>query len=219
MSESCPSCGGAIIDTFCGTCGERRPSTRGYSLAHFAHEVFETITDLDRSFLHTVTTLIRRPGELTAAYMRGERVRYLRPLQLFFLVNVVYFVWAGWFGVHVFNTRLRDRRRPAVQQLVFSIHFYSFLLSLSIVGAFAVLLEMVVWSAAFGSPGSGRVEDRAFGLTIAIGIAVYLFAAFRRAYGDSKGAAFLKAILSVVALVWTLLAFRYVLLYVTAYAI
>src|SRR2546423_6333398 len=108
MNEACPSCGAMIAETFCPRCGERRPSTRGYSLRHFLHEAFETATDLDRSLLSSLVTLFRRPGELTAAYMRGERVKYLRPLQLFLLVNVVYFVWAGWAHVHVFNTRYLD---------------------------------------------------------------------------------------------------------------
>lgn len=94
-AERCPSCGGEIDARFCRVCGERRPSERAYSMREFAHEAFEAVTNVERSFLHTLWTLFRRPGELTAAYMRGERVRYLRPLQLFLLVNVLFFFSAG----------------------------------------------------------------------------------------------------------------------------
>lgn len=105
--EACPSCGATIVEEYCARCGERRPSARHYSLREFAHEAFETVTNFDRSLLATLWTLMRRPGELTAAYMTGRRVPFLRPLQLFLLVNVVYFLWAGWQNVHVFNTQYR----------------------------------------------------------------------------------------------------------------
>jgi hypothetical protein len=104
--ERCPSCGGIIALRCCEICGERRPSERIYTLREFAHETFEVVTNVERSFLNTLWTLVRRPGELTAAYMRGERVRYLRPLQLFLLVNVAFFFVAGWVGIHIFSTPL-----------------------------------------------------------------------------------------------------------------
>jgi hypothetical protein len=72
-------------------------------LREFLHEAFEAVTNVERSFLHTLWTLVRHPGELTAAYMRGERVRYLKPLQLFLLVNVLFFFVAGP-GVNVYTT-------------------------------------------------------------------------------------------------------------------
>jgi hypothetical protein len=42
-----------------------------------------------------------KPGFLTAEYLAGRRVRYARPLQLFVIINVVFFFslqWMGWFG-------------------------------------------------------------------------------------------------------------------------
>jgi len=104
--EPCPTCGASIELDHCGACGEMRPSARAYRLVDFAKEAFETLTNVERSLLRTLVALIRRPGELTAAYLRGERVRYLKPLQLFLLANVVYFLWAGFVDAHAFNTRL-----------------------------------------------------------------------------------------------------------------
>jgi hypothetical protein len=106
LTETCPSCGGAIALDYCEICGERKPSSRIYSLRAFAHEAFEVVTNVERSFLKTLWTLIRKPGELVAAYMRGERVRYLKPLQLFLLVNVIFFFVAGWAGISIFSTPL-----------------------------------------------------------------------------------------------------------------
>jgi hypothetical protein len=105
--ESCVSCGSPAGTRYCPHCGERRALDREYSLAHFAREGAEAFTNTEGKLLRTLWTLLKRPGELTAAYMRGERVGYMRPLQLFLLVNVAYFALTTWTGARVFDTPLR----------------------------------------------------------------------------------------------------------------
>lgn len=93
--ESCVNCGRALLGPYCTACGEQRASDRDYSFWGFAKEALQTFTSADRSFLSSIRTLLNRPGELTAEYMRGRRVGTMRPLQLFLLVNVVYFLFAS----------------------------------------------------------------------------------------------------------------------------
>lgn len=75
-------------------------------MRHFAGEAFETVTNVDGTAWRTLRSLITRPGALTAAYMRGERVPWMKPLQLFLIVNVIYFVWVAFAGERVFSTPL-----------------------------------------------------------------------------------------------------------------
>lgn len=103
---ACVSCGLAADTPYCPGCGERRAADRRYSLAELGGEALESLTDVDGRIWRTLRVLVTRPGELTRAYMRGARVPYLRPVQLFLLTNVVYFVWAAWVGEHVFDTPL-----------------------------------------------------------------------------------------------------------------
>jgi hypothetical protein len=110
------SCGRPAGTPFCPHCGERRAADRRYSLMHFAHEVAEAFTNTDRKFLRTLWTLVRRPGELTVAYVRGERVRYMRPLQLFLVLNVAFFLVSTWTGARVFDTPLWVHTRAAVHE-------------------------------------------------------------------------------------------------------
>lgn len=105
-SAVCVSCGDDVPGRFCPRCGERRAADRHYTLKEFAGEAFETITDTDSTVWRTIRALIGRPGELTRAYMAGVRVPYMRPLQLFLVVNVLYFLWAGAHGERVFDTPL-----------------------------------------------------------------------------------------------------------------
>jgi hypothetical protein len=101
----CVSCGRAVNTAFCPHCGERRASDREYSLPHFAREAVNAFTNTDGKLIRTLRTLIRRPGELTAAYMRGERGRYMRPLQVFLLLNLAFFLFAA--PSNAFATSLR----------------------------------------------------------------------------------------------------------------
>jgi hypothetical protein len=280
VAESCPSCGGAIDVRFCGACGERRASERAYSLKDFAHESFEAVTNVERSFLRTVWTLLRRPGELTAAYMRGERVRYLRPLQLFLLVNVIFF-FIGGAGANMYSTTLHNhltsspyqeqareivrgrlrktglterqyvvafdqktkvlartlvivmapafaigvallslkRRRPAVRHLVFSIHFLSYMLLLTIAVTYVLRTLVLAWQAVGGSASDAGV-DQFKGVGMAIGVIAFLFPAYRRAYGDGKTRALLKAIVSFAVFATILMVgYRWLLFYVTVYTL
>lgn len=105
-AERCVNCGKELATPFCAQCGEQRASDRRYSLLQFGREIIEGLANFDGTLLRTLTTLIARPGELTAAYMRGERTRYTKPLQLFVLVSVGFFLAAVVTHVHTFDTTL-----------------------------------------------------------------------------------------------------------------
>jgi hypothetical protein len=100
-------CGAPIGTPYCPSCGEQRASDRHYSLLHFGEEVLEAFTHADGRLARTLRTLVTRPGELTVAYMAGQRRRYLAPLQLFLIVNlVVLLVSETRYGIRTFNTPL-----------------------------------------------------------------------------------------------------------------
>jgi hypothetical protein len=69
------------------------------SLRHLAGEAAEHVSSLDLKLLRTLVVLLRRPGELTRAYVRGARTLYARPMQLFLLINVAFFFAASPLGV------------------------------------------------------------------------------------------------------------------------
>ncbi|HEY0996004.1 MAG TPA: DUF3667 domain-containing protein [Gemmatimonadaceae bacterium] len=105
-TSPCVSCGREAVGTYCTWCGERRPEARHYTIRGFAEEAFESLSDVDGRLLRSLRTLFNRPGELTVRYMRGERVRWVPPLRLFLLMNIVFFVLAHRFHIRVFDTPL-----------------------------------------------------------------------------------------------------------------
>lgn len=91
-APTCPSCGAERPARFCPECGEARVAPEDFTLRHFAAHAFEQFTSVDGALWRTLRALCLKPGELTAAWIAGRRRGYARPLQLFVLVNVAFFV-------------------------------------------------------------------------------------------------------------------------------
>ena len=278
LTEDCPTCGQVISGSFCQACGEKRPSQRAYTLAEFVQETFEVFTNVERSFLRTVWTLLRRPGELTAAYMRGERVRYLRPFQLFLLLNLIFFFVAGSavtmfstpLSTHLGSTPYRERAsavvadwRPAtgltmteyerafdaraavlartlvivlapafaVGIAILSLNRSRSLVKASVfsfhaIGVLMLQTTVVVWVTvglirglhAMGVHIENRFDDISTSM-LAVLFVAYLYFALRRAYGDGRLGALVKAGASFFLFLFLLVGYRLLLFYATVYTL
>jgi hypothetical protein len=89
---SCASCSAPFEGRFCPRCGERRLEPDAFTVRHYLGESVSVVTDLDSTLWRSLGALVARPGHLTAEYLRGRRVAYLRPVQLFLLCNILYFL-------------------------------------------------------------------------------------------------------------------------------
>ena len=90
-AENCSNCGALLLGPHCHACGQSRDGMiRRFSsvLSDFLNTVFA----LDSRLVRTLLPLYLRPGYLTAEYMRGRRIRYVGPVQLFvFLCLTAFF--------------------------------------------------------------------------------------------------------------------------------
>lgn len=94
MSEasSCKSCGNAVSGLYCSACGEKVLTPEDHTLKHYLGALLNAFTFADSKFWNTLKAMVLRPGELSAAYMDGRRVKYMRPVGFFFLANFIYFL-------------------------------------------------------------------------------------------------------------------------------
>ena len=88
---TCQTCGNIHQENFCPNCGEKIFNSHELSFGHYVGEVFEGLAHFDNKFFRTVRVLLRRPGQLSLDYTNGRRVRYVKPVQLFVIINLLCF--------------------------------------------------------------------------------------------------------------------------------
>jgi Protein of unknown function (DUF3667) len=103
---ACPSCGTKTLGQFCSHCGEKKVGDEDYSLRHFLKEAVAALTLLESRVLRSVWLVTSRPGYLSSEYFQGRRVRYMKPLQLFIFLNVLYYFSLTLFTATTFTTPL-----------------------------------------------------------------------------------------------------------------
>ena len=104
---ACASCGASLAGPYCHRCGEKRLGPHDYHLGHFLEHAVDTVTHVDFKVAKGAWSLLRRPGRMSADVLAGRRVAWPKPLQLFLVVNVLFFVVASVFHANVFDTPLR----------------------------------------------------------------------------------------------------------------
>ena len=102
----CPSCGSKTTGPFCSHCGEKEISGKDYAVRHYLAELFAGITLMESKVLRSVWLVVSKPGYLSCEYFRGRRVRYVKPVQLFILMNVAYYFSLTLFSATTFTTPL-----------------------------------------------------------------------------------------------------------------
>jgi hypothetical protein len=89
----CGNCRATLAGPFCFQCGEKKISAHDYSIRHLAEEVLGEFAHFDTKFLRTLKVLLTKPGEISRAHFHGGRSRYTKPLTLFVIINVIFFLF------------------------------------------------------------------------------------------------------------------------------
>lgn len=95
----CANCEAELLGRFCNVCGQReepRVPTLGSVTGELTHEVFGVGSKLWRS----ISLLLFKPGQLTAAYISGKRQKYMSPIRLYLLFSIVAFALLAFLNSH-----------------------------------------------------------------------------------------------------------------------
>ncbi|NJM25680.1 MAG: DUF3667 domain-containing protein, partial [Bacteroidia bacterium] len=93
MAQDCVTCGTHFTGRFCNICGEKILEQDEKSVKTFLGSVVNALTFADNKLLRTLGTLIVRPGEISASYSKGKRLPYIKPISMFFVGNLIYFLF------------------------------------------------------------------------------------------------------------------------------
>lgn len=105
-SHICKSCGHSFTGLYCNQCGEKIIVPADRSLRTFLNSVLVALTFADSKFFRSIRQVVFNPGFLSREISEGRTVRYLRPMSLFFLLNLIYFIFPI---IQLFNATLRTQ--------------------------------------------------------------------------------------------------------------
>ena len=105
-SWTCPICNMAVTTAFCPTCGETAVDWRDLSFRGLARQAFETFVAFDGKLMRSLRLLLLRPGELSLAYVRGQRVALTGPFRVFLFANMLFFAAQSMTETSVVGTSL-----------------------------------------------------------------------------------------------------------------
>ena len=95
---NCTSCNYEHKENYCPNCGEKK-GIKKITLASIIDDAFSSITDMDKGFLFNIKTLILKPQELTADYIRGKRKGILNPVSFLIFCVTLYLIVITFFKV------------------------------------------------------------------------------------------------------------------------
>jgi hypothetical protein len=96
-----------MLGTYCHHCGEKRIALSDYMISKFIKQSVSFFAHYDSKLFKTTHMLAAYPGFLTKEYFAGRRIPYVKPLQLFFLLNILFLFLSSVFNWPVFTTPLQ----------------------------------------------------------------------------------------------------------------
>jgi len=104
--HTCKSCGHTFEGIYCNQCGEKIIQPVDRSFRKFLNGVLIAMTFADNKFVKTLWLMIKKPGFVSFEMTSGRTVKYLRPMSLFFLLNLLYFFFPV---IQLFNASLNTQ--------------------------------------------------------------------------------------------------------------
>ena len=94
-AERCLNCGAELLGDYCSACGQKKLDPRDLSVKRFGGHLVDELTDLQSNkILRTFSSLLFRPGQLTAEYLAGRTKLYITPVRLYLTFSAIYFLFA-----------------------------------------------------------------------------------------------------------------------------
>ncbi|MEZ4852909.1 DUF3667 domain-containing protein [Flavobacterium sp.] len=91
--KKCISCNEPLKGKFCHNCGEKVVEKNDFSLQTIFKQFIDGFTNFDSKFIKSFYYLLLKPGKLTENYVAGLRNPFMKPFQLFIVVNVLFFLF------------------------------------------------------------------------------------------------------------------------------
>lgn len=102
----CKSCGNRFSGSYCNVCGEKVLTGADRAFKTFLNSILVAVTFADSAFLRTLKEVLIRPGNFSKSFIEGKRVKFVRPISLFLVLNIFYFFFPL---IQLFNASLNTQ--------------------------------------------------------------------------------------------------------------
>jgi hypothetical protein len=99
--HACKNCGHAFEGKFCNACGEKLYTDKDKSVKHLLEEAFHFLTHFDSKFFTTMKLVLFKTGHYSREYCEGRRKKYFKPVSLFLIVVILYFLFPRFKGLNM----------------------------------------------------------------------------------------------------------------------
>jgi hypothetical protein len=105
-SHTCKNCNNIFIGNYCNQCGEKVLRASDRSFKTFLSNILIAITFADSKMIKTLWLVLTKPGFVSYEFANGRRIKYLKPISLFFVLNLIYFFFPV---IQLFNASLKTQ--------------------------------------------------------------------------------------------------------------
>lgn len=88
---NCKNCNSKFEGNFCNNCGEKVIKGGDFAFLKIVSQALDSITHLDSKLFKTVKLLLFYPGKLSKLYAEGIRIPFMKPFQIFIILNFIFF--------------------------------------------------------------------------------------------------------------------------------
>ncbi len=134
IRHTCKNCGNEFVGDYCNLCGEKVIHLADRSFKKLMSNILLSVTFADSKLIKTLWLILRKPGFISKEFTEGRRIKYLQPLSLFFVLNIVYFLFPV---IQLFNASLNTQLSTPLRSFTPLSRFYQ-----SMVASKAVAMGM-----------------------------------------------------------------------------
>ena len=92
MTNTCINCKTKLEGPYCYSCGEKIVTEKDFTIKKLLEQTVDVFTHIDSKIFTTLKFLLVKPGRLSEAYVTGLRKPFMKPFQIFILINILFFL-------------------------------------------------------------------------------------------------------------------------------
>jgi Protein of unknown function (DUF3667) len=105
---TCRNCENIFVGKNCNLCGEKVFNEKNLSAAYFFKQIIDFFYHYESKVLRSIKLNFFKPGFITKENINGITIPYAKPIQLFLVVNIIFYLTLHFSGVSDYTPSLGD---------------------------------------------------------------------------------------------------------------